>query len=138
MTSSKIKSIFHCTLTRSIWVGIAFCATFIALVGLGAIAEDSNTAAFILAHFAGKALILLFVFFAAKFPLLFLIKGVAISSGTSALLWREAINNKTSSLNNQLTTFTQKKHSVANLCEIANDSGTTRYINQKLNSFELY
>ena len=138
MASSKIKSIFHCTLARSIWVGIAFCATFIALVGLGAIAEDNNTAASILAHFAGKSLILLFVFFAAKFPLLFLIKGVAISSGTSALLWRETINKKTASLNNKLTTFTEKTTSLANLCEIPNDFGTTRYINQKLNSFELY
>ena len=135
---SKIKNIFHCTLARSIWIGVAFCATFIALIGLGAIAEDNNTTAFILAHFAGKTLILLFVFFAAKFPLLFLIKGVTISGGTSALLWREAINNKIANSKNQLTAFTQKTASLTNLRNISDDFGTTRYINQKLNSFELY
>jgi len=135
---SKIKNIFYSTLIRSIWAITACGIAFIALIGLGSIAEDNATTAVMLAHFAGKTLILIFAFFAAKFPLLFLIKGITISGGTSAFFLREAISVKPSNLNDQPAVLTKKNHPVTNLHNIPNSFSTTRYIRQKLNSFEVY
>jgi len=63
----------------------------IALMGLGTLAEDNGTTAAILAHFFAKSLIACFAFFAAKIPLLVLVKWTTINGWFSVLLWREAL-----------------------------------------------
>lgn len=70
---------------------VALCFTIVALIGLGALAEDHHTTAAMLAHFIGKSLIAVFAFFAAKIPLLVLIKWTTINGWFSALLWRETL-----------------------------------------------
>jgi len=87
------KKTLFCTIFRTaILSAVALCFTIIALIGFGALAEDNHTTAIMLAHFAAKSLIAVFAFFAAKIPLLALIKWTTISSWFSALLWRETIN----------------------------------------------
>jgi len=94
MDSGAIKSLSHVTLRAVVLAIISLFFTFIALVGLGAIAEDNHTAAVLVAHFAAKSLIVIFAFFAAKIPLLILVKWTAINGGISILLWHETINPK--------------------------------------------
>lgn len=87
------KKTLFCTIFRTaILSAVALCFTFIALIGFGALAENNHAAAIVLAHFTAKSLIAVFAFFAAKIPLLALIKWTTINSWFSALLWRETIN----------------------------------------------
>lgn len=86
------KTLLHTIFRTAILSVVALCFTIIALIGLGALAEDNHAAAIMLAHFAAKSLIAIFAFFAAKIPLLALIKWTTINGWFSALLWRETIN----------------------------------------------
>ena len=111
------------------WIGVALCLTFITLVGLGTLAEDSQTTAAILAHFAGKSLILIFAFFAAKIPLLYLIEGIVLSGGTSTLMWHKTLNLKSRALS-EITSLQPQ------ICPEPTTLSSTHYIKQKLNVFE--
>ena len=84
--------LFHTIFRTAILSVVALLFTVIALIGLGALAEDGHATSVMLAHFAAKSLIAVFAFFAAKIPLLTLLKWTTINGWFSALLWRETIN----------------------------------------------
>lgn len=91
MDFSDTEKLFYTIIRTSILTIVALLFTIVALIGLGALAEDSQTMSAVLAHFTAKSLIALFAFFAAKMPLLVLAKWTAINGSFSALLWRETI-----------------------------------------------
>lgn len=91
MAFLNTEQLFYTIFRTAILSIIALFFTLIALVGLGALVEDNHTTSVIFAHFAAKSLITIFAFFAAKIPLLALLKWTTISSWFSALFWRETI-----------------------------------------------
>jgi len=127
------KNISFFVIKRSIFAIIALCSMLIALIGLGSIIEENQAITNLLAHFIGKTLIIIFAFFAAKIPLLYLIKGTVISGSISTVMWREIIHQKT-------LPPKQKKHKLDDIISLNDIIGlsSTNYIKQKLNSFEVY
>lgn len=119
MDFSDTEKLFYTIIRTSILTIVALFFTIVALISLGALAEDSQTMSAVLAHFAAKSLIALFAFFAAKMPLLVLVKWTAINGSFSALLWRETI----------------KPESIKSLFTFSTDAA---YFNKKLSFMEVF